>query len=377
MRALIFGVVIGSVFAISAVSAADQRGIWVVRQAFASQRDMDRFFQAMDQLQITDIYYQVRALGETFYSPAVPEPSVKIEPDWLEILLDRAHRRGMRVHAWLNVLYIWSGNKTPEKDAHIFNHSRVTVLRAAGDAGLPEYAQLRRMGVEGFFVDPQDDGNYYSISSAIHDLHDRYELDGFHLDYFRYPNFDYAFSPLNRAGFYLKYFIDPAKVYQNLSEFTETRGEAACQYIDNSFREFLSDRLTVLLQNLRRQIKTANAELQLTIAVKPSRSKARQIYMQPWDDWLDNGLCDGVLLMNYIPDYNEFRNNLKEAESVHDRKRIVIGIGLYNLAEDAIAPRLTEAGKSGFGGVALFSYNYLNEHRQLLSRLKPALTLKP
>jgi len=372
MRNLVPVIVILFLINFSDLQSAEQRGIWVVRQAFSSQGDLDRFFQTISELKITDIYFQVRALGETFYSSA-PHPvnhSIKGRQDWLKLLITGAHERKIRVHAWLNALYVWSGANPPADPGHIFYQSQKDILRSPGDRTIPDYTELRDKGIEGFFVDPQDEHNFYSLKDIMDDLMKRYELDGFHLDYFRYPSFEYSFSPTNRSDFILEHYIDPAEVFKNPAQFENMRGLQAFSYVDEAFREFLGNRLTILLHNLRQHLTTVNGNLHLSIAVKPSVKKARQEYLQCWDEWLAGHLCDGVLLMNYIPDPEEFRKNIQEAALLPEKSRIIIGIGLYNIPEEEIKRRIKEAGQAGFGGIALFSYNYLSQHPRLAGRIK-------
>lgn len=353
------------------IEASDHRGIWVVRQAFASADEVDRFIHFAHKMQITDIYVQVRALGESFYnSETAPDllPS-QSKPDILGLLVKRAHENNMRLHAWLNVLYIWSGNGAPPRPPHLFVTSKKSILRSATDKTIPDYKTLRSKGIEGYFIDPFDEMNYLFLRNSIDELIKRYQVDGIHLDYFRYPGIEYSFSLQNRAKFFLQNYIDPEAIYRDTALFSAERGIEAFQFIDQVYRNFLNEELTNLLANLRQYIKELNKNVQISLAVKPSLSDARHIYFQDWSNWLDAELCDRVLLMNYQTDINLFKANVTEALELKKNDRIIIGVSLYNQEEAAVLKRLEYIESLPLAGYALFSYNYLRENTKMFQRM--------
>ena len=130
------------------------------------------------------IFFQVRARGDAYYQSSY-EPwasnltgTLGMNPGWdpLAFLLEEAHRAGLEVHAWFNLYKIWSGKfppvSTPLHPARSL--SRFTVADNADiwlDPGSPEVrAYLMRVAME---------------------LVRRYDIDGMHFDFIRYPGPDF------------------------------------------------------------------------------------------------------------------------------------------------------------------------------------------
>src|SRR5262245_16470065 len=90
-------------------AAAEVRGLWVVRTALTSPAEVDRVVDEAERGGLTDLFVQVRGRGDAFYasklvgrSPLLANQPAGFDP--LGRLLERARPRGLRVHAWMNVL---------------------------------------------------------------------------------------------------------------------------------------------------------------------------------------------------------------------------------------------------------------------------------
>ncbi len=136
------------------------------------------------------IFFQVRGNGDAYYTPG-PEPwgslltgNLGEDPGWdpLEYALEAAHRRGLELHAWFNTFPIWRGREPPPETlppSPYLTHPRWIV---SDSSGIPM---------------PRSDG-YVSFSPGIPEVHEyiinvvldvarRYDIDGIHFDYIRYP----------------------------------------------------------------------------------------------------------------------------------------------------------------------------------------------
>ncbi|HID40156.1 MAG TPA: hypothetical protein EYP36_11680, partial [Calditrichaeota bacterium] len=169
----------------SALPAKEHRGLWVVRYALSSQKEAQRVVQTARDLHITDLYVQVYALGQAWYpsNVAVVYPRLKKQNDHFAVLLTQAKRAGIRVHAWLNVFFIWANEKPPANRNHPFNRFRESILNPKEAQSLESYAWFKKQGIEGFFIDPLDQQYRQFIKDLITELVYGYGLDGIHLDY--------------------------------------------------------------------------------------------------------------------------------------------------------------------------------------------------
>ncbi|MGD9897990.1 MAG: glycoside hydrolase family 10 protein [Calditrichaceae bacterium] len=343
----------------------NQRAMWVVRHALTSPDEIRSIISVSEKLNITDIYVQVRALGENYYSPH-QETNV---PALFHSLIKDAKRKNIKVHAWLNILYIWTGNDEPDNKNHVFYKASSSILRSADYSEIPKYTSLKKEGIEGYFISPSDTINLNEVKMLIVDLINNYQVDGIHLDYFRYPDIKYSVSPLSRTEFMLQNSIDPEKIYSDVTEFTNQRGYKTFIYLDEMYREFLRDSLSDMLIRIKNHIHILNNKIELSVAVKPNLIQARHRYFQDWGMWLKKDLCDKVILMNYKTDYESFKQNLSLAQTLQSDDKIIIGISTYNQNENAVKQRVKLVSNMDFAGYALFSYNYLSENKKYLEKI--------
>ena len=130
---------------------------------------------------ITDVFFQIRSEGDAFYpSPLEPwsrfltgvqgkSPAEAWDP--LKFMIDLAHRRGMKLHAWLNP-YRMSVKKGETLAAtHLYRKHPEWFVAYNGllylDPGLPESREW--------------------IRRIVKDVLTRYEVDGIHFDDYFYP----------------------------------------------------------------------------------------------------------------------------------------------------------------------------------------------
>ena len=156
---------------------------------------------------------QVRGRGDAYYdSRNEPRPPLLANQpasfDPLELMLERAHRAGLKVHAWVNVNLI-SDAQPPSARRHlVYPHPEWLMVPRplAEDLGrmnprdpeylhrLSEYARARSDRVEGIFLSPIHKGAVDHATKVIGDIASRYDVDGIHLDYIRFPNDEFDYS---------------------------------------------------------------------------------------------------------------------------------------------------------------------------------------
>ncbi|MFG0251369.1 MAG: family 10 glycosylhydrolase, partial [Phycisphaerales bacterium JB038] len=108
------------------LGAAPIRALWVTRWDYRNERDVRRIiFDAAD-MGATDIIWQVRGQADAFYDSDIEPwgeelledlpPGVRQPPfDPLAIACQLAHGKGLRLHAWFNVMPLWK-DRTPPKN---------------------------------------------------------------------------------------------------------------------------------------------------------------------------------------------------------------------------------------------------------------------
>ncbi len=146
----------------------------------AIRRQQQELCTILDQLQqanINTVLIQTRVRATTIY-PCNQEPwdgCLSGNPgqspgyDALQYAIDECHKRGMECHAWVVTIPIGKWNGVGCRN-----------LRATH----PEL--LRKIGEDGY-MNPEHLGTADYLANICADLTRRYDIDGIHLDYIRYP----------------------------------------------------------------------------------------------------------------------------------------------------------------------------------------------
>ncbi len=330
---------------------AEHHGLWVVRNSLNSAEDLQKLEEIHQKLQLTDLYLQVRALGINTYEQS---SSQRIS---IDDIVKFCHQRKIRIHAWINVLYIWAYEKRPSMLTHTFNLEEDHLMTDV-EHEKPDIKFIRQKGVEGFFIDPAAFGNFTQIVKLSRNLLNKHNFDGIHLDYLRYPGREFLFSNYLRTQFMKHFYIDPVHFFKaNWTDVSQQKW----------YRNFLLNELNNFVENLRNELKSLNSSCLVSVAVKPDLKQAKIEYFQDWLSWLKNADCDYVVMMNYAPDPAEFNKNLENAASTEHKDQIVCGIGAYYLDQKQLEQRMNLVQNSGLKGYALFSFTTLKEQPEILS----------
>ena len=189
------------------------RGLWVVRFTMTSEEAVRSMVEQADEAGFNTLIVQVRGRGDAFYAselePRAEPVTAPDDFDPLAYVIREAHARGMAVHAWVNTHLVWGPTRLPRSEEHLVNAHPdwLAVPRALGRelASMPatdpryvqalvEYAADRPGTVEGVYSSP----SHPAVKDRVHqvwiDLAERYDLDGIHFDYIRFPSADYDYS---------------------------------------------------------------------------------------------------------------------------------------------------------------------------------------
>lgn len=358
-------------FTIFWVNAKPVQGFWVVRYALTDKNEIENIIATAKSLNITDLYIQVRALGQRYGLDEIKDGNTAFG-----LLVKKARQENIRSHAWINVLYIWGSETQPSDDSHVFYSSANSILRTAPDINIPQYKNLKKQGIEGFFLEPFDDANFLDIKVMISELIENYGVDGIHLDYLRYPSYEYSFSPNGRTKFFREYWFDPVTIFDIRNDKVFVNPVDKYVYTSNLYKDFLRHNITEFLIELKQYIHQFKSPVELSVAVKPNKEIAYESYFQDWQSWLTNDICDHIVIMNYDTIMSNFINNLNMAVINQYESKVIVGISTYNQDFQAVYDRIVKTKNIKNGGYALFSYNYLREHQSYLHNLRKVLINK-
>lgn len=226
---------------------------------------------------------------------------------------------------------------------------------------LSAYAKARSDRVEGIFLSPVHKGAVDHATRVIGDIVSRYDVDGIHLDYIRFPNdeFDYSADALDefRADVTTRMTGSERREYAS-----RARGRPLfyTEMFPQRWQEFRRARVTTLLTRIRSTVKARRPRAVLSAAVFPDANDAANRRFQNWAGWLEAGLLDAICPMTYTTDPATFRSQIASVEQLAGRRPVWAGIGAYQLPATATIENIRVARQLGAEGIILFSYDNLD-----------------
>ena len=150
------------------------------------ENNIDSMLNNLATISVTDIFFQVRAFGDSIYPSAVYPSAAETlynmsdSFDYLDIVLQKCRARGVRLHAWINP------------------------YRLHGSKGAVYQAFVDSLDAQDYYaVVPTDTGRTLNpasgvaqklVADGVKEILDNYDIDGIHLDDYFYPTTDEAFD---------------------------------------------------------------------------------------------------------------------------------------------------------------------------------------
>jgi len=380
-RALVALAVAGGVWSARPLADGQEvRALWVTRSSLTSAGTITSLVTTAQQQGFNTLLVQVRGRGDAYYTSTLEPRAADLarQPasfDPLAAVLAEARARGIRVHAWISLNLVSSAVELPASPDHlVYRHPEwLMVPRAIAqevarlDPSNPGYigkiarwTRAESDTVEGLYSTPvQPDAAAYTTRVAA-DLARRYDLDGIHLDYARYPNPQFDYSRFTIAEFRAD--LRPriaADVRKELDAEEETDLFAYPDRFPAEWKAFRRARMTALVARVREAATAARPGVMITSAVFPDSQDAFEERMQDWRGWLQGRLVDAVAPMAYTQEPGRFAEQIAAAGEIAGGRTVWAGIGAYRLSPAQTIENIQAARKLGAAGFVLFSYDSL------------------
>ena len=339
-----------------AAAPKEVRGIWVVRSTLTSPEGVRRVVIHAQRHHFNTLFVQVRGRGDAYYQSAL-EPRAEAlagqpaEFDPLASLITQAKAAGLRVHVWINALYVWSSKKPPKSAAHLARaHPEWLAVDASGRRCRPGGAQV--------FVCPSNPEARAHLLAVIEDLLRRYDVDGLHLDYIRYPSANYCFC--NRC-------LTAFAAEQGVSVETSPN-RAALQHLrrqhPRAWQRYRRRQITSLVAAIRKSARSIRPQAKLSAAVIAwgryqrnfTHSAAYARVGQDWFGWIRDGLVDAVAPMTYQKSTAAYGAWAKGVQARWPRFPVWYGVAAYRVSPKSAAYKVNAVRQVGGRGWVLFSY---------------------
>lgn len=318
-----------------------------------------------DQLQaagINTILFQTR-IRSTMAYPSQYEPwdgafsgtpGVAPPYDVLQFAIDEAHRRGMELHAYLVAYPICSVTQAKQLGRQALPVRRPDLCQKCGDR---------------WMMDPGVPGTADYLANICREIVERYDVDGIHLDYIRYPEKE---IPFNDDRTYARYGGGKPKAQWRRDNITRT-----VRLIHETIR------------SIRPWVRLSCSPLGKYDDLPRQTSRgwnARTTVSQDAQLWLKEGIMDALFPMMYYDNENFYPFALNWQQESNGRP-VAPGLGIYLLSPrernwefSRVLRQLNFLRHQDMGGQAFFRSKFLlDNHKGIYDFVReyyrqPALT---
>lgn len=246
--------------------------------------------------------------GLAYYESAVlpVAPEVKEKGDQIALCVAACRKHRLQCHVWkVN----WNTAGKAPKD--FMDRMRAQGRIQLGFDGKP---------VDwGFWLCPSHPDNQKLEIDAMVEVATKYDVDGVHFDYIRYPGPEGCFCPGCRERF-------EKAIGQKVANWpADTRKDDA---IREKWLDFRREQINKVVAATAEQVRKAKPTVRISAAVFPNWAVDRDNVGQDWRLWCERGWLDFVCPMDYTPTLASFENLVKQQLEWAGKVPCYPGIGL-------------------------------------------------
>lgn len=144
------------------------------------QRSLIDILDVLKNNNFNTLFFQVRPRGNAFYRSDIEPWALQLtgtlgkDPGWdpLQFAIGEARKRGMELHAWINIAKVWGADSPPSRAEHVVNAHRGWVRQVENE----------------WWIDMGNPDAREYTERVVMEIVQKYDIDGVHFDFIRYPN---------------------------------------------------------------------------------------------------------------------------------------------------------------------------------------------
>jgi len=354
--------------------AVEGRAIWVTRWDYKTPDDVRRIVRNCARTRFNIILFQVRGNATAFYRSSIEPWAWELtstgpvttgrDPgfDPLALAIAEAHRRGVEIHAYMNVFPGWMSQKYPPPEVGQVwtRHPEWFVADRGGQKMIPWDRDLspQKRDYYSFLNPAHPEVKDYTVS-VFREVAERYDVDGVHMDYVRYPDVgDYSYDALS------------------LRRFREQTGKAPDEAPD-LWTRWRGLQVSEVVRRICDECKKVKPDLVISASVMRDPLRARDRLMQCPLEWMAAGKIDAAFPMIYTAEDAEVALGVTEYLNNGSGRLVLAGLKVPGndprVLTDRPSPddrrrqsdprslidQINMARLAGAQGVSLFSYSVL------------------
>ncbi len=326
------------------------RAIWVTRWDYKTAQDIERVMDNCRVAGFNTVLFQVRGAGTAFYRSRLEPWAEELggcDPgfDPLAVACQTAHRRGLKIHAWANIVPGFRG-KVPPSDPKQLYHARASWFWR------DKFGRRQPLGWYCSLNVCYPEVRRY-LRDVMREIVVGYPIDGLHMDYIRFPNEHNKSYPEDATV------PDYPRDARTLAMFHRATGKTPEQS-PGAWTAWRTAQVTQLVRDIHDMIAQERPRVVLSAAVSANTIKAKRHHFQDAPTWLAEGLIDAAFPMNYAESALIFDVQLQSWLAMATPQPIVTGI-MFDKRDPSLVAEQVARASAGGRHFAAFAYNSLFE----------------
>lgn len=292
-----------------------QKSIWFTMMDYENMLNVkseaeftDNIINLLEKIKSTGfntIYVHVRPYNDSYYKSKIfpPAPNCTDDFDSFKIILEKAHKLNLSVHAWINPLRC-------QKDSELKSLNNSYLIKEW-------YNDAEKKGkyicnVDGrWYLNPAYDEVRKYISNGAKEIAENYNVDGIHIDDYFYPTQDESFDI-----------------------------EAFKQSSTSDLQQWRINNINLMVKGIYDTIKDVNPEILFGISPQGNINIDYSTLYADVKKWCsEEGYCDYIVPQIYYGFKNEnlpFRETVEEwkSENTCENIDLIIGICTYKIGQE-------------------------------------------
>ena len=359
------------------------RCIWVKAETLKEKKTIYDALTFASDYGFDKVFLQVRSRGDSYYNSNIVPKNHLVENsfDPLDYAIKVGRSLNLEIHAWVNTYVLWSSPNKPAHERHLYytNPDWMEVnVHGKSDSSI-DISLPQSLNWEGIYLSPNNPEVNNYLSTVFYELIDNYNIDGIHFDYIRFQDDIYGYNKAGRNLFENVHKFDPFDIERNI---ISTKYGWTISEIDSMkqiWANYKINNINNLLYRIKTHVDRLDKNVQISAAVKANPIISKKKWSQDWKFWINEGLVDFVVTMNYDSDYINFIKNIDIIKKdfyktdfnddglVNNldfsiskdifRNKIVMGIAIYNQDALKVSNKIYFSYYNNFKGISLFPYD--------------------
>ncbi|MBC7330042.1 family 10 glycosylhydrolase [bacterium] len=220
--------------------------------------------------------------------------------------------------------------------------------------------QVDKEGKEVLWLCPSHPENFKLELESMLEVVRKYDVDGIHFDYIRYPNANSCYC----EGCRMRFEEEKGVKVENWPQ------DVITGPLKELFADWRREQITKLVKAVSEEARKIKPSIKISAAVFQDYPNCREYVGQDWKLWVESGYLDFVCPMDYTDSNAKFETLVKnQKEIIKGKIPLYPGIGAFIIPVEQVLQQIEIARNLGADGFIIFNYDArLVEYLPFLSK---------